>query len=355
MRGPPSWRCRCSGSSTTPRTSGSTRRAGTRRSPPSRRCARSGSRSSRASESSAARASSRCIRRSPGGRDGSGCSRRRSRSRSPPTTCGSRRRPRSRERPEMSLQLPHYPHVRVSGDAFERGRAYGAQARDRVHTSVEGYQAAFFHYAGWEWGRVRQEAARFEEPIAELYPSAAEEMYGIASGAGLDFEDVLALNVRTEGMFSAKARQAARERGRTAPAECSAFAILPEASAEHHTLVGQNWDWLLHCFDTVVVLEVEQPDAPDFVTVVEAGLLAKAGMNSSGIGLTTNALVTERDLGKPGIPFHVLVRALYDAETLTDALQTLQAGVRSSSANYLIAHRDGTAMSVEAAPGDFSD
>ena len=37
-----------------------------------------------------------------------------------------------------------------------------------------------------------------------------------------------------------------------------------------------------------------QDDGPDFVTVVEAGLLAKTGMNSSGIGLATNALVTDR-------------------------------------------------------------
>ena len=62
--------------------------------------------------------------------------------------------------------------------------------------------------------------------------------------------------------------------------ECSAFASLPAASAEAHTLVGQNSDWRLHSFDTVVVLEARQDEGPDFVTVVEAGLLAKTGMNS---------------------------------------------------------------------------
>jgi isopenicillin-N N-acyltransferase-like protein len=248
-----------------------------------------------------------------------------------------------------------YPHVRVSGNARERGHSYGEQARDRVHASISGYERTFAHYTGWDWPRVRREATPFEEPIAVRQGDSLEEMQGIADGAGVEFEDVLAINVRTEVMFSAKARKAADERGAKLPRECSAFAILPDASADGHTLIGQNWDWLVHCFDTVVVLEVEQEGAPDFVTVVEAGLLAKAGMNSSGVGVATNALVTERDLGQPGLPFHVLVRALYDAETLTDALQTLQAGARSSSANYLIAHGDGTAMSVEAAPGDFSD
>jgi isopenicillin-N N-acyltransferase-like protein len=253
------------------------------------------------------------------------------------------------------MSTPTYPHVRVGGGPRERSVAYGTQARDRVHASVAGYEEAFRHYAGWDWPRVRREAARFEGPIADLHPSAVEEMRGIADGAGVEFEDVLSLNVRTEVMFSAKARRAAEERGRRLPLECSAFAVLPQASAEGHTLVGQNWDWLLHCFDTVVVLEVEQPDAPDFVTVVEAGLLAKAGMNSSGVGLATNALVTDRDLGEPGIPYHVILRAILDCETLTDVVSTLQHAMRSSSANYLVAHRDGIAIDIEAAPGDFSD
>ena len=125
-----------------------------------------------------------------------------------------------------------------------------------------------------------------------------EEMRGIAEGAGVDDADVLAINVRTEVMFAAKARAG----GPSRLGECSAFAVTPARSADGHTLIGQNWDWLLHSADTVVVLEAEQPDRPDFVTVVEAGLLAKTGMNSSGIGLVTNALVSDADRGDPGSP-----------------------------------------------------
>jgi isopenicillin-N N-acyltransferase-like protein len=103
-----------------------------------------------------------------------------------------------------------------------------------------------------------------------------------------------------------------------------------------------------------VVLEARQDEGPDFVTVVEAGLLAKTGMNSSGLGLVTNALVTAADTGAPGIPYHLALRAILDCETVSDALTALQSGERSSAANYLIAHRDGSVVDVEAAPGDFS-
>ncbi len=246
-----------------------------------------------------------------------------------------------------------YPHVRVEGGPRERGRQYGEEARALVRRSIEAYAEVFAHYTGWSWERVVEESRAFEQPIAGFEPRYVEELRGIAEGASLRFEDVLALNTRTEVMYSAKARLAVAEAGLKLDG-CSAFAVLPEASASGTTLVGQNWDWLLHSFDTVLVLEARQDKGPDFVTVVEAGLLAKTGLNSSGIGLATNALATEADRGVPGVPYHVALRAILDAENLSDALAALQRRPRSSSANYLVAHEDGIAVDVEAAPGDFS-
>ncbi|MBO0816434.1 MAG: peptidase C45 [Actinobacteria bacterium] len=245
-----------------------------------------------------------------------------------------------------------FPHVRVEGSAVDRGRQYGSQAADRVRRSVAAYRDVFAHWAGWDWATVRREAARFEDPIAAFRPAYLDEIRGIADGAGLDPGDVLAINVRTEVMFAAKARQVTGQR--RAPDGCTAFAVVPAPGAGGSTLIGQNWDWLPHTSETVVVLEARQDEGPDFVTVVEAGLLAKTGMNSSGLGLVTNALVTDADTGAPGIPYHVALRAILDCATVSDALAALQSGERSSAANYLIAHRDGSAVDVEAAPGDFS-
>ena len=258
--------------------------------------------------------------------------------------------------------MGEYPHIRVSGEASQRGRQYGEQARERVHRSVSAYREVFAALAGWDWPTVRAEAARFEAPIAAFGPQYLAEMRGIADGAGLDFADVLAINVRTEVMFAAKARQAAAAGSMAAGpvaagsmvAECSAFAVTPAPGRPGQAVLGQNWDWLPHSAETVVVLEARQDDGPDFVTVVEAGLLAKTGMNSSGLGLVTNALVTADDAGEPGLPYHLLLRAILDCENVSDAITVLQAGFRSSSANYLLAHADGAALNVEASPGDFS-
>lgn len=242
-----------------------------------------------------------------------------------------------------------YPVVRVEGGARERGRQYGMQARDRIRRSIEAYEKVFAHYATWDWPTVLAEARMFHEPIRDFGQQYFDELAGIAEGAEVDVDDVVAINVRTEIMFAAKARAS----GATLPrvSECSSFAHVGD---DGRVVVGQNWDWLPHAFDTTVVLEAVPATGPRFVTVVEAGLLAKFGMNSAGLGLVTNALVSAQDRGTPGIPYHVLLRALLDAETATAALATLQRGVRSSSANYLLAHASGLVLDVESAPGDFT-
>ncbi|MDQ1627359.1 MAG: isopenicillin-N N-acyltransferase like protein [Actinomycetota bacterium] len=244
------------------------------------------------------------------------------------------------------------PHVRVRGDARSRGRQYGEQVAGQVRGSLDAYAEIFGHYAGWDWPTVVEHARTFLAPVAAFDERYLEEMRGIAEGADVPFEDILAINVRTEVMFAAKARSAVATLPRVG--ECTSFAIVPPPASERPVLVGQNWDWTLHARDTVVVLEAEQDEAPAYVTVVEAGLLAKTGFNSSGVAIATNALVSDRDTGTPGVPYHVLLRAMLDATSPSEALGTLQRAPRSSSANYVIGHRSGLGIIVEAAPGDFS-
>ena len=132
--------------------------------------------------------------------------------------------------------MNQFPHVRVEGSALDRGRAYGSQARDRVQRSVAAYRDVFADWAGWDWATVRREAARFEAPIAAFRPTYLDEIRGIAEGAGLDPGDVLAINVRTEVMFAAKARQAAAQRH--AQDGCTSFAVVPPPGLGGSTLIG---------------------------------------------------------------------------------------------------------------------
>lgn len=240
-----------------------------------------------------------------------------------------------------------FPRIRVKGGPFQRGQQYGEQAAPRVERSIEVYRRIFKHYTGWDWEKVVEHARSYREPIVAYREHFIDELRGIAVGAGVPFDDVLALNVRTEVMFAAVARNAARE-------GCTSFVALPESTQDGHILVGQNWDWGKGTSETVVVLEVEPDQGPNFVTVVEAGLLAKMGMNAAGIGLVTNALISDQDRGEPAVPYHAVLRAILESETPSRALAAITVHRRASSANYLIAHRAGEAINAEAAPGDYS-
>lgn len=240
---------------------------------------------------------------------------------------------------------PGMERVVVRGAPFGRGQQYGRAAQRKIHVCIESYRAAFRHRAGLDWGAALAHARAFERDIAQFSPGGLEEMRGIADGAGVPFDAILALNCRSELLFAAS-------RGRPAEGECTAFAVLPQASASGGTLLGQNWDWVAFARDVCILLEVHRDDGPDFVTVVEAGMLAKVGFNAAGLGVCTNTLVSALDAAERGVPYHLMLRALLDAETLEEAKRTLLAPERALSANYLLAHRSGEAANFETTAGN---
>jgi isopenicillin-N N-acyltransferase-like protein len=240
--------------------------------------------------------------------------------------------------------------VSIQGAPFERGRQYGEQARTQVRQSISAYQRVFAHYAEWDWEKVVGHASRYENVVEDFAPHIIEEIRGIAEGSGVDFGDILALNVRSEVMFASGAQDNKKLSGALAN-ECSSFAVLPEVTSEGHTLVGQNWDWLLHARDTVVLVHARRDDGPDYVTIVEAGLLAKTGVNSAGVASCTNTLVSYLDDGAVGVPYHVMLRRLLDAESITDAVTTVVNADKALSGNFLLGDVDGLAIDMEVNPG----
>lgn len=247
----------------------------------------------------------------------------------------------------MNAQFPRY---RVHGDAAIRSRRYGELARDQILLNRAGYERTFLA-KGISWAEAVAFAQGFRPAIEQHFPEILVELLGIAEGSGLPFEDILTMNCRTEVMW----RAAVQKANGVAPwlgAECSSFALEPDRTATGRSLVGQNWDWFEVLGGSVIVLEVERDDGPNFVTIVEAGLLAKMTMNQAGMAIGINTIVCSLDGGSRGVPFHVLVRAAADAEHVSDVVELLSSVPRASSGNYIVASADGAVLNVEAAPGD---
>src|SRR5262249_54505179 len=75
-----------------------------------------------------------------------------------------------------------------------------------------------------------------------------EEMRGIADGSGQNEESIALLNGRYElafTLFGQEARsEGVAELAEVAPDGCTTFGLPPEVTADRHTWLGQNWDWL---------------------------------------------------------------------------------------------------------------
>ena len=242
-----------------------------------------------------------------------------------------------------------YQRFRVAGDPISRSVRYGELAREAIHRTKAGYERAFAE-KGISWQQATEIARGFVDDVVAWRPDLMSEIDGIAEGSGLTSDDIFTINCRTEILWSA-AVAGASGHGDSLRGECSSFALAPQVNVGRGTLVGQNWDWLEVLSDTVVVLEVEREDGPNYVTVVEAGLLAKTTLTEAGIALAINTLVSSLDGTPGGIPFHFLIRAIADQESISGALDMLTSATRASSGNYVLGSASGEVMNIETAPG----
>ena len=229
--------------------------------------------------------------------------------------------------------------IRVKGTPFERGLAYGTQAKERIERCMAFYQKLLFAHAHLDWDNAKKTALRFEPSIKDYFPEAIEEMKGIAQGAGLTYEDILALNCRSEIMFAL-------------PDGCTAVSYPPETTADRHTVLTQTWDWVIDARACTVVLEIDQAPLPRILMVAEAGMVGGKGLNEDGIGVTLNALSVGK--GQIGVPLHIMYRKILSSKLLSDAIECVSRCTRAGAGNFNIGSACGIVSSVEFSPDNFA-
>jgi len=222
----------------------------------------------------------------------------------------------------------------LSGSRREIGEAHGRAHAELISHSLEVYDRLFQDFVALDWAGARRTAERFLPMIERGFPAILEEMDGIARGAGLDFEDILTLNCRSEISLT------------QASGGCSAFAL-----NRHGTQwLAQNWDWRTDQLHNVVALEINGLDAPALISIGEAGMVAKIGMNEHGIGVCLNA-IRSRTCGE-GLPIHVALRKILESTDLDAAVAVASRDRVCSPAHFLIASAEGTAAGLEVHPGE---
>ena len=242
------------------------------------------------------------------------------------------------------MSIGKLPVVTTKGKPFARGQQYGKQAKKLVQRNVEVYFDMWRSL--WNAGRpeILKKSRELVPVIGDYDVEILEEMEGIAKGAGLSLEEIVAINARYEINFSfgLSCRQVGEG--------CTSVIALPPVTKGGHTIIGQNWDWLTRFQEFNVILQEERDSGPNVVTQTEAGILAHRGMNSAGVGVCFNGLASSRDSFGQTVPFLLILRGVLNAENYTQSLQAVMRANCTLSANYAIAARGGQAIDLEVSP-----
>ena len=237
-----------------------------------------------------------------------------------------------------------------SADPFERGRQHGSQVRDRILHICEGYKKLFAG-KGFTWDEAQELALRYVPGLDAAMPDLMREARGIAKGADVSLGVVMVLNARYELLKLKKAPGSARiAPAEASDAECTCFALLPEATADGHVYSGQNWDKDKFVEDDLYVLHIDEENGTRIVGLSEPAQLIRNGMNSRGLSLNCSTLLSTLDGPGLAVPTNFMRRRLLQCASFDEAAGIVKDFRPDIALNYLIASKTGEAVVFETTP-----
>lgn len=153
--------------------------------------------------------------------------------------------------------------------------------------------------------------------------------------------------------------------------ECTSVYFHPEATTNGHAIAAQNWDMSDHLYnrDLCIYLEIHpdpSEDRPSMFCLTEAGQLIRTGMNSAGLAVTANSLLSSEDYvpisytDKDGVfheispklvlPLTLARRIFLDYRLYSEGLVAINAIPRHVSGNLHVSTGEGFGMALEVSP-----
>lgn len=234
--------------------------------------------------------------------------------------------------------------IRLIGTPREQGRQHGSRARDAIYENLAIAQRALARNSDRS---SAVEAERLlvanEAYAARCAPEILEEIGGIAEGAGVDYRDVLRLNLPVFLVWSFM------------PLDCSQILVRPPAVADGRTYLAKTRDVgfarLRH-----VVLQRCHSEGHETAEVSVAGSITwpGSGLTSRGLAFSTSGVWSRRMTFAPEAARTAWLLTntgllLRDSGDVADFAGRLRVQPRWTSMNLLVAD-DRSAVAFEAMP-----
>jgi len=215
-----------------------------------------------------------------------------------------------------------YPRFDAAGSPRELGTGHGEQAA----TQIRGYLRYLTGSLGLTGDAVRQRALRFLPLFEQHCPALLEEVRGLAEGAGIEFADALALQLR--GELAGVGDHA-----------CTTFAIGPRGTADGTILIGQTSDTPAELEQFGYVLHLAPDDRPELLMWTFGGMLGYHGLNARGVAHFANAL-GGGPAWKFGLSHYPLKRLFLECTSADEILELCRRVPVCSNGNYMISDRE---------------
>lgn len=234
---------------------------------------------------------------------------------------------------------PHWhgvPEVVARGSPWEVGYAHGSQIPHRIGVCISNYRRLFLETANLDWAESRTRAEMYLPALEQNEPDLVEEMKGIAAGAGIDFLDILALNVRSEIALTNYSDG------------CTSIAS-KGTGPNTGVFLAQNWDWVGEASDSTAFFDIHKTGTPRMRLMGEGGIFGKFGFNDAGVGVCMNA-IRSGSMDKARLPIHLALRRILECKSFDEAFEMLTRKGLASCVNIVIGDRRGNFATVECTP-----
>lgn len=234
------------------------------------------------------------------------------------------------------------PVVLLKGSPRQRGQAHGEALKPQILAHIElmkQFMAENLEASPEQAVNTFLGETQFLPAIERWTPFLIEEMQGMAESIGVDFNDILLLNLGDEAWWFFMEKKGQFSSPTVGAENCTSLGV--EKQNGLPALVAQNLDLPSYYDGMQALLHIQDEQAGmEIYAVSFAGVVGAVGLNSRGVAMCENTLIQLKHASN-GLPVMHVSRGILAQPTLEEAVAFVHNIRHASGQNYIIGSPDG--------------
>lgn len=219
--------------------------------------------------------------------------------------------------------------IELTGNSYDIGFGHGKQLKKSIQNFLGDHDALIhvLRRKKIEKDELFKLINDYKKTIALHCPEIMEELRGLADGAQISIENAVLLQIRRELIGT---------NSFTLTGDCSSLAIKKDKTNVIGQTIDLNGD--MSSFGHVFKIISNSKESPNILLYSFSGLLGYMGMNSYGLSVCINMVVSSN--WQIGIPPYLLVRKLLNCKSIEECIEVAKTIPRSSSRSFTISDQE---------------